>query len=237
VELTRDHLCTCTTHSRVKKAHDWTVDQLGDLFHTTHTVKTQHVTKIRGRHCGDIDPVVYLANVVDPVTLVLDLHIDHDRFGSSSDLTLNGHLHYPNGIDRSLNEVVTDKIIKYRGNYNNNPPNGTSFMSAIGSVSGRLHREFERLLFLQDHRETDRFFAASEVQFPHSTSGLFFFHQSTSSKQLKGRVGNILTKAPALRVTLNLDGEPITSKSHTHPSHSQTSRLLTLSVSLGVPVP
>ena len=30
---------------------------------------------------------------------------------------------------------------------------------------------------------------------------------------------------------------PITSKSHTHPSHSQTSRLLTSSISLGVPVP
>ncbi len=30
---------------------------------------------------------------------------------------------------------------------------------------------------------------------------------------------------------------PIASSSHTHPSHSQTSRLLTLSLSLGVPVP
>jgi hypothetical protein len=26
----------------------------------------------------------------------------------------NGHLHYPNDIDRSLNETVTDKIKKYR---------------------------------------------------------------------------------------------------------------------------
>jgi hypothetical protein len=30
---------------------------------------------------------------------------------------------------------------------------------------------------------------------------------------------------------------PIASSSHTHPSHSQTSRLLTSSLSLGVPVP
>jgi hypothetical protein len=37
--------------------------------------------------------------------------------------------------------------------------------------------------------------------------------------------------------TLNLDGVPISSKSHTHPSHSQTSHLLTSSLSLGVPVP
>ena len=33
------------------------------------------------------------------------------------------------------------------------------------------------------------------------------------------------------------DGAPIESRSHTHPSHSQTSRLLTSSLSLGVPVP
>jgi hypothetical protein len=55
------------------------------------------------------------------VTLVLDLRITHDRFGSSSDLNLNGHLHYPNAIDKSLNETVTDKIRKYRTDYNNNP--------------------------------------------------------------------------------------------------------------------
>ena len=54
---------------------------------------------------------------------------------------------------------------------------------------------------------------------------------------LKAKCGNILAKAAALRINLNLDGAPITSKSHTHPSHSQTSRLLTSSLSLGVPVP
>ena len=32
-------------------------------------------------------------------------------------------------------------------------------MSAIASTSGRLHSEFVRLLFLQSHRETDRFFS------------------------------------------------------------------------------
>ncbi len=46
-----------------------------------------------------------------------------------------------------------------------------------------------------------------------------------------------LTKPADLHSTINLDGARITSKSHTHPSHSQTSRLLTSSLSLGVPVP
>ena len=89
--------------------------------------------------------------------------MDHGRFGSSSDPSINGHLHYPNDVDRSLNEAVADKIRNYRADYNNNPPNAISFMSTIVSTSGRLHSEFVRLLFLQAHRETDRFFAASGV--------------------------------------------------------------------------
>ena len=47
-----DHLCTCTAHSGAKKAHDWTVDQLADLFRTTHKVKTPHVAKRRGSIVG-----------------------------------------------------------------------------------------------------------------------------------------------------------------------------------------
>jgi len=90
--------------------------------------------------------VGYLANAVDPVPLVLDLRIAHDRVGSSADPTLNGHLRYPNNSDRSINEtVVVDKIRKYRADYNNYPPNVVSFMPDIASTSGRLHSEFIRL--------------------------------------------------------------------------------------------
>jgi hypothetical protein len=48
---------------------------------------------------------------------------------------------------------------------------------------------------------------------------------------------NFNLKASALRFTLNIDGSPIISKSHTHPSHSQVVHLLISSLSLGVPVP
>jgi hypothetical protein len=106
LDVMGDHLCTCTTHSGVKKAHDWVVEQLVDLFHTTHRTKAQHVTKNRGRYCGDIQLDTYLVNSVGPVSLVLDLRIAHDRFGSISDPTLNGRLHYPNDIDKSINESV-----------------------------------------------------------------------------------------------------------------------------------
>jgi hypothetical protein len=112
------------------------VDQLADLFRTTHKVKAHQVVKSRGHHCGDIELAGYLANAAGPVPLVMDLRISHDRMGSSADPSLNGHLKYPNNV----------------------------FMPAIASTSGRLHSEFVRLLFLQVHRETDRFFAASGVQ-------------------------------------------------------------------------
>ncbi len=110
-------------------------------------------------------------------------------------------------------------------------------MTAIASTSERLHSEFIRILFLQDHRETDHFFAASGVLSAQSDRGFFHYLRAAFSSMLKSRVGNILVKVAALRINLNLDGAPIASKSHTHPSHSQTSRLLTSSLSLGVPVP
>ena len=112
-------------------------------------------------------------------------------------------------IDKSLNEAAADKIRKYRADYNNNPTNAISFMPVI--VSGVQSAQFDR--------------------------GYFHCHRAAFSSMLKSKCGNILDKAAALRINLNLDGAPITSKSHTHPSHSQTSRLLTSSLSLGVPVP
>ncbi len=101
--------------------------------------------------------------------MVLDLRIAHERWGSSSDPTLNGNLHYPNDIDRSRNETAVDKIRKYLTDYNNNPPNTTMIRNTISFMSVLLVRlggysEFVRPLFLQTHRETDRFFSSSGVQ-------------------------------------------------------------------------
>jgi hypothetical protein len=129
-----------------QKAHDWAVQQLADLFRTTHKVKTERVVRSRGQRCGDIEVAGYLENEVNPVPL-----------------------------------AATDKIRKYRADYNNNPPSSVAFMPTIASTSGRLHREFVRLLFLQAHRETDRFFAASGVQLAQSTSGLYHYKCVTFS--------------------------------------------------------
>ena len=79
VDVLGDHVSTCTDHSGDKKAHDWTVEQLVDLFRTTHTVKTQQVAKSRGQRCGVIELAAYLDNATGPVPLVLDLCMAHER--------------------------------------------------------------------------------------------------------------------------------------------------------------
>ena len=81
------------------------------------------------------------------VSLVLDLHIVHESWGSNSDPTTHGHLHYPKDLERSLNETTPDKIQSYRSDYNDRPSNSMSFMPVIASTSGRIHREFVSSFF------------------------------------------------------------------------------------------
>ena len=71
------------------------------------------------------------------------------------------------------------------------------------STSGRLHCEFVRLLFLQTHRETDRFFAGSGVQFAQSNK--FHFRRAAFCSQFKSQVGHLLSKSVPLRINLNID--------------------------------
>ncbi len=170
--------------------------------------------------------------------MVLDLRLAHDRFGSSSDPTLNGRLHY-NDIDKSLSEAGNDKIRKYRVDYNKNPTNTVSFMPVMTGTNGRLHSDLSDFYSYRLIGKLTVFFAASGVQSAQSNLGATYFHfrRTTVLNQLKSKCGLLLAKASTLRVTLNLDGATIASNSHTHPSHSQTSRLLTSSLSLGVPVP
>ncbi len=117
--------------------------------------------------------------------LVLDLRITHERWGRSSDPSINGHLRYPNDIVRSLNEDATDKIRKYRTDSNNHPPNTISFIPVITSTSGRIHSEFVCLLSLQAHRETYHFFPSSGVQLPQHNCV-----SSTTSTRRSPRISN-----------------------------------------------
>ncbi len=67
---------------------------------------------------GDIEVSSYLTNSTGPVPLVLDLLITEECWGSISDPSLNGQLHYPQDVDRTLNESVTDKIRQYHSSGN-----------------------------------------------------------------------------------------------------------------------
>jgi hypothetical protein len=84
---------------------------------------------------------------------------------------------------------------------------------------------------------------AAAAHFPSTEAMRKFEKENPQKKNIfpvripQNKVDLVLAKAAALRINLNLDGSPIASKSHTHPSHSQTSRLLTSSLPLGVPVP
>ena len=74
--------------------------------------------------------------------------------------------------------------------YNNRPTNAISFMTAITSTPESLLSEVVRLLFLQ------------EAFLQLAQRGQFHFLRRAFSSQLKSKVGNILTKAAALRITL-----------------------------------
>jgi hypothetical protein len=93
------------------------------------------------------------------------------------------------------------KVRKYRADYNNRSPSAVSFMPAIASTS------------------------ASGVLSAQSDRGFYHYRRAVVSDQLKSKVGLALAKEAALRITLNLDGATIISRTHTHASHSQTTRL------------
>ena len=80
----------------------------------------------------------------------------------------------------------------------------------------KLFANFFSLLPL---REFLFFASILRVQLAQTDRGQFHFCRAAVSAQLKRRVGLDLVKTVALRITLNLGGTPIISKSHTHPSH------------------
>jgi len=50
--------------------------------------------------------------------MLMDLRLTHERWGSNSNPTLNGHLHYPADIDSPLNEARWESTSKF---YVSNP--------------------------------------------------------------------------------------------------------------------
>jgi hypothetical protein len=229
-----DHTSTCTAHSGATKAHDWMVSVLGPLFRTAgHTVRTQHgVTASAGQRRGDVEIKNYLQSQAGRRSLVFDLSIAHDRFGSSSHVQQNGCLSHPQDLDAPLRIAAQRKIAAYQQQY---ADNNISFLPAIVSTSTRMHGEFLRLLFLQAHRETEAHFTAAGMSSQRNQSDSFRFKRAAFYNGLKSKVGLAAAKAAALRVNLNVQGCGIVAP----PMHasSRTPLLLPLLLSHNLPTP
>ncbi len=77
------------------------VSVLGPLFRTAgHLVRTQHsVMASADQQRGDVEVRSYLRDQAGSQSLVFDLSIAHDRFGSSSHVQQNGSLSHPQDLD------------------------------------------------------------------------------------------------------------------------------------------
>jgi hypothetical protein len=91
---------------------------------------------------GDVELRDYLRDQAGSRSLVFDLSITHDRYGSSSHPLQNGHLTHPQDIDAPLHIAAQRKMNSYRQQHADNQ--NISFLSAIVSTSGstRMHGEF-----------------------------------------------------------------------------------------------
>jgi hypothetical protein len=202
------------------------VSVLGPLFRTAgHLVRTQHgVTASAGQRRGDVEVRSYLRDQAGSRSLVFDLSITHDRFGSSSHVQQNGSLLHPQDLDGLMRVAAQRKTNAYRQTYADNQK--ISFLPAIMSTSNRMHGELLRLLFLQAHRETEAHFTAAGLPSQRNQSESFRFKRAAFYQGLKSKVGLAAARAAALRINLNVQGCSIVAA----PMHapSRTSLLLPL---------
>jgi hypothetical protein len=114
--------CTATKSPRVQ-------------FRTAgHIVRTQHgVTASAGQRRGDVEIRSFPQDAAGRRSLVFDLSMTHDRFGSSSHVQQNGLLLHPQDLDAPLGLAAQRKINSYRQKYADNQ--NISFLPAIVSTS------------------------------------------------------------------------------------------------------
>jgi len=194
-----NHTSTCTAHSGATKAHDWMVGVLGQLFRTAgHTVRTQR------QRCADVELCSYLQDAAGRRSLVFDLSMTHDSFGSSNHGIRTVCYHIPMTSMRLCVLLRIAKLTAIRQQYADNQI--ISFLPAIVSTSARMHCEFLRLLFLQAHRETETHFTASGMSSlsQRNQSDSFRFKRDAFYQSLKSKVGLAAAKVAALMINLHV---------------------------------
>ena len=92
------------------------VGVLGPLFRTAgHAVRTQHgVTASAGQRRGDVEIRSYLQDAAGRWSLLFDMSMTQDSFGSSSHVQQNGLLSHPKDLDAPLRLAAQRKINCYR---------------------------------------------------------------------------------------------------------------------------
>ena len=196
------------------QVHDWFVYKLGAFLGSVgHRVKIHKITPVTGKERDDLEIKDYVvlknpqeqADRLPPSrTLIMDFTLTHTRFGRSN-LHPIGQLTHTSRSDGDpepdcvLKTVTGDKIIHYRQVYLNRP-DPIAFMSLTVDTSGRIYDDFNRLLFLHDHREA----SVLDNELPEE-SGQFRFLRVTYVTNLKGSVGLILVKVSVLRISMPLD--------------------------------
>jgi hypothetical protein len=97
-----------------------------------------------GQRRGDVEIRNYLRDQAGSRSLVFDLSVTHERFGSSSHPQQNGLLTHPPDLDAPFRLAAQRKINNYRQQYADNQ--NISFLPAIVSTSTRMQGECLRLL-------------------------------------------------------------------------------------------
>ncbi len=82
-----------------------------------------------GQRRGDVEIRNYLRDQAGSRSLVFDLSIAHDRFGSSSHVQQNGCLSHPQDLNAPLRIAAQRKIAAYQQQYADNQ--NISFLPAI----------------------------------------------------------------------------------------------------------
>jgi hypothetical protein len=168
-----------------------------------HTVRTQNgVMASAGQRRGDVEIRNDMRDQAGSRSLVFDLSITLDRYGSSSHVHQNGLLSQTKDLDAPLRLVAQRKNNGYRQQYADNE--NISFLPAIVSTSTRMHCEFLGLLFLQAHRETEAHFTATGMPSQRNQSDSFRFKRAAFYQSLKSKDGLAAAKAAALRINLNV---------------------------------
>ena len=175
----------------------------------------------------------YLRDQAWSRSLVFDLSIAHNRFGSSSHVQQNGSLSHPQDLDGPMRVAAQRKTNAYKQTYADNQ--NICFLPAIMSTYNRMHGEFLRLPFAQAHRETEAHFTAAGMPSQRNQSDSFRFKRAAFYQGLKSAVGLAAAKAAALRINLYVQGCSIVATPMHDPS--RTSLLLPLLRSYNLPLP